>query len=124
MVRIAWLLVLPLVACSSTPAETPAAAHGGYTGVVQKVFRVVRRGADLPGMGLLGQLGGRLGSLLRQNGETHQYIVRTPQGQIIAQSDDEFPVGECVQVIPQSERPGPAFRHGEAAVVKSERCSG
>jgi len=101
-----------------------AGAERGYAGVVQKVFRVVRRGADLPGMGLLGQVGGRLGSLLRQNGETHQYIVRTPQGQVIAQSDDEFPVGECVEVIPQSERPGPAFRYGEAAVVKSERCSG
>lgn len=101
-----------------------AQAERGYAGIVQKVFRVVRRGADLPGMSLLGRLGGRLGAALRQNAETHQYIVRTPQGQIIAQSDEEFPVGDCVEIVPQSERPGPAFRYGEALVIRSERCSG
>lgn len=123
MVRIAWLLVPLLAACASNPVD-PAPAAGGYAGIVQKVVRVVRRGADLPGMGLLGQLGGRLGAMLRQNAETHQYIVRTPHGQVIAQSDEEFPIGACVEVIPQTSRSGPAFRYGEAAVVKSENCAG
>jgi hypothetical protein len=123
MARFAWLLLLPLAACAAVPADPPPAA-GGYAGIVQKVVRVVRRGADLPGMGLLGQLGGRLGSMLRQNEETHQYVVRTPRGQIIAQSDDEFPVGECVEVIPQTDRSGPAFRYGEAQVVRSDSCRG
>jgi len=49
--------------------------------------------------------------------------VRTPKGQIIAQSDEEFPVGECVQIIPQGESTGPAFRYGEAQVVRSQSCS-
>lgn len=123
MLRFAWLALLPLAACAAIPAEPPPAA-GGYAGIVQKVIRVVRRGADLPAMGLLGQLGGRLGSMLRQNEETHQYVVRTPRGQIIAQSDEEFPVGACVQVIPQTDRSGPAFRHGEAQILLSNQCSG
>ena len=101
-----------------------ASAKGGYTGTVQKVFRVVRRGADLPGIGLLGKVGSILAPALRENVETHQYIVRTPKGQIIAQSDEEFPVGECVEVIPETDKPGPAFRHGEAQVVRSESCRG
>jgi hypothetical protein len=123
MARFLWLAFLPLLGCASVPVEKARDEHG-YAGIVQKVFRVVRRGADLPGMSLLGKLGGRLGAALRQNAETHQYIVRTPQGQIIAQSDEEFPVGGCVEIVPQSDRPGPAFRYGEALVVRSERCSG
>jgi hypothetical protein len=105
------------------PAEK-ANTEGGYTGTVQKVFRVVRRGEDLPGMRLLGRVGSAVGSAFRQNAETHQYIVRTPSGQIIAQSDEAFPVGECVQVIPATSKPGPVFRYGEATVVSSGRCGG
>ena len=90
---------------------------------MQKVFRVVRQGADLPGMSLFGKAGAALSSKLRRNGETHQYVVSTPQGQIMAQSDEEFPVGECVQVIPHGDSAGPAFRYGEARVIRSQSCS-
>jgi len=102
----------------SSPPET------GYAGTVQKVVRVVRQSADLPGMHLLGRLGAVLGPALVQNPETLQYVVRTPTGQITAQTDEEFTVGDCVEIIPQSDRPGPAFRYGEARVVKSQRCNG
>jgi hypothetical protein len=123
MVRFAWLALPALAACTAVPVEK-ARTEGGYAGTVQKVLRVVRQGPDLLGMGLLGQVGHLLAPALRQNAETHQYIVRTPSGQITAQSDEEFPVGECVEVIPQTDRAGPAFRYGEATVVRSERCSG
>lgn len=122
MFRFAWLAVLLLIACSSVKNEV-ASVRQGYEGTVQKVFRVVRQGADLPGMSFFGKAGAALSSKLRQNGETHQYVVSTPKGQIIAQSDEEFPVGECVQVIPQADSAGPAFRYGEAEIVRSERCS-
>jgi len=122
MFRFAWLALLAVVACSSMKNEV-ASVRQGYEGKVQKVFRVVRQGADLPGMGFFGKSGAALASKLRQNGETHQYVVSTPKGQIIAQSDEEFPVGECVQVIPQGDSAGPAFRYGEAEIVRSERCS-
>jgi hypothetical protein len=122
MFRFAWLALLALTACSTIKIEEGNAKQG-YAGTVQKVFRVVRQGADLPGMSFFGKAGAALSSKLRQNGETHQYVVSTPSGQIIAQSDQEFPVGECVQVIPQGESAGPAFRYGEAEIVRSERCS-
>jgi hypothetical protein len=126
MLRFARLLLLPLAACTSMPAQKTSTEAGntGFTGTVQKVFRVVRRGADLPGIRLLGKEGSTVGSAFRHNAETHQYIVRTPGGQIIAQSDEEFPVGECVTVIPEANSSGPAFPYGEAAVVKSESCRG
>ncbi len=116
MIRLGWLALLGLAACAPAPVDS-AGTEAGYAGTVQQVFRVVRRGADLPGMRLLGRVGSVLAPVLRQNAETHQYIVRTPTGQIIAQSDREFPVGECVRVIPEAERAGPAFRYGEASVV-------
>ena len=127
MIRFACLVLLPLAACASTPADRPAggpSVDSRYSGTVQKVLRVVRQGADVPGMKFLGKVGNVLGPALRHNTETHQYVVRTPTGQIMAQSDSEFAVGDCVQVIPSAQASGPAFRYGEADVVRSERCSG
>jgi starvation-inducible outer membrane lipoprotein len=114
MTRWAALACLALAACAGPPEKTES--QGGYAGTVQKVFRVVR-GADDSAMRLLGRLGATLAPVLRQHQETHQYVVRTPNGQILAQSDQEYPVGECVRVIPETASAGPAFRYGEARVV-------
>ena len=120
--RFALLALLPLAACTA-PARAPEAkAERGYQGTVQKVFLVVRQSTELPGMEFVGRLRKALGPSVRPNRETNQYIVRTPKGQVMAQSDDEFPVGECVEVIPQGGHAGPAFRHGEAHVVRSTNC--
>lgn len=118
MFRFACLAALALAACAPLPVNHPAAAERGYSGTVQKVFRVVRRGAEIPGLGFLGKVERVLGPMLRQNEETHQYVVRTSSGQIMAQSDYPFPVGACVRVIPEADNPGPAFRYGEATVVR------
>ena len=114
--RFVWLALVPLLGCS-TPTTEPV--KSGYQGTVQKVFRVVRQSAEVP---FMSRLRGAFGSAVAPNAETHQYVVRTPKGQIIAQSDEEFPVGECVQVIPQGDSTGPAFRYGEAEVVRSQSC--
>jgi hypothetical protein len=125
MVRCAWFAVLAaLAACAPMPVERPGGEGGGYAGTVQKVLRVVRQGADLPGIRLLGRAGSVLAPALRQNAETHQYVVRTPSGNVMAQSDGEFSVGDCVAVIPRAEASGPAFRYGDAEVVSSESCTG
>jgi hypothetical protein len=118
-------VLLPLAACASVPAGQPSGGGDSrYSGTVQKVLRVVRQGAEVPGMHLFGKVGSVLGPALRSKGETLQYVVRTPTGQIMAQSDSEFAVGDCVQVIPSAQASGPAFRYGEAEVVRSAACSG
>jgi hypothetical protein len=124
MVRLVLLALLPLAACATTPARAPEATAGrGYQGTIQKVFLVVRQGAELPGtQQFIARLRAALGPGVRPNSETRQYVVRTPKGQILAQSDEEFPVGECVEVIPHGENLGPAFRYGEAQVVRSTNC--
>jgi hypothetical protein len=123
MVRFAWLALLSLVACS-TPTTQEAKKARGYEGTVQKVFLVVRQSAELPGMQqFMGRLRNALGPAVRPNSETRQYVVSTPKGQIMAQSDEEFPLGECVQVIPLGDSSGPAFRYGEAQVIRSQSCS-
>jgi len=99
-------------------------ADSGYAGTVQKVYPVTLQGRDLPGMRLLGRVGALLGPKLRKSSETNQYVVRTPTGQIMAQSDDEFSVGDCVEVIPQGDAAsGPAFRYGQAQILKSDSCT-
>ena len=123
VIRLACLALLPLAACASAPADKPIDS-AGYAGTVQKVLRVVRQGTGVPGMKLLGKWESVLAPALRQNSETLQYVVRTRTGQIMAQSDREFTVGDCVRVIPGPQAYGPAFRYGEAEVVPSESCSG
>jgi hypothetical protein len=127
VIRFACLVLLPLAACASAPADRPAgepSVDSRYSGTVQKVLLVVRQGAEVPGMKLLGKVGSVLGPALRQKAETRQYVVRTPTGQIMAQSDSEFSVGDCVEVIPAPQASGPAYRYGEAEVVRSASCSG
>jgi hypothetical protein len=110
-----------LTACSSMKAGGP---DRGRAGTVQKVYPVTLQGRDLPGMRFLGRVGDVLAPKLRHSGETNQYVVRTPTGQIMAQSDDEFSVGDCVEVVPQSaSASGPAYRYDQAKVVKSNNCT-
>jgi hypothetical protein len=120
--RFALLALLPLVACTTALKAPETKAERGYQGTVQKVFLVVRQHSELPGAEFMGRLRKALGPSVRPNRETNQYVVRTPKGQVMAQSDDEFPVGQCVEVIPEGENAGPAFRYGEAQVVRSANC--
>ena len=123
MIRFASLLLLAVVsACGTT--RSYHAERSGYAGTVQKIFRITRQGPEIPGIRLLGKVGSIVGPALRESSETHQYVVRTRSGQIIAQSDEEFSVGDCVEVLPRSDAgSGPAFRYGEAELVRSESCT-
>ncbi len=123
MIRLAALALLLLTGCTPLKVAKVDKAERGYAGTVQKVYRVVRQSAELPGMRWFGELGRTLAPALRGASETQQYVVRTPKGQIMAQSDEEFSVGECVEVVPESNGgSGPAFRYGEAKVQRSENC--
>jgi hypothetical protein len=124
MIRFAAFLFLAVLS-ACTPTQPQKVERAGYAGTVQKIFRITRQGPELPGIRLLGQVGSIVGPALRESSETHQYVVRTGTGQIIAQSDAEFSVGDCVEVLPRSDAAsGPAFRYGEAELVRSESCTG
>jgi hypothetical protein len=128
MFRFASALLLALLpACTQVKidrAEKAETVERGYAGTVQKVFPVTRQGEEVPGIRLLGQVGNVIGPALRQSSETHQYVVRTATGQIMAQSDEEFFVGDCVVVVPEDDAPaGPAFRYGQARILKSDKCT-
>jgi hypothetical protein len=122
MVRPACIVILALLAaCAPLPAKKQ---DHGYAGTVQKVYPVTLQGRDVPGIRFLGRVGDILGPKLRKSSETNQYVVRTPTGQIMVQSDEELAVGDCVEVIPQSDAAsGPAFRYGQAKIVKSDSCT-
>lgn len=122
MIRPALLVVLVLL-----PACAPINAgklDRSYAGTVQKVYPVTLQGRDLPGIKWLGRVGSIIGPSLRKSSETNQYVVRIRTGQIMAQSDEQFSVGDCVEVIPQDNASsGPAFRYGQAQIVKSNECT-
>jgi hypothetical protein len=111
-----------LAACATgKPAPQGEAA---YSGTVQKSYAVTKQGRDIPGVRrLLGKYANSIGPKLRRSGETNQYVVRTPTGQVMAQSDDEFEVGDCVDVIPLGSAEGPAYRLGQVQVLPSEKCT-
>jgi hypothetical protein len=121
MVRRTCIAILAfLAACAPMKAAKP---DRGYAGTVQKAYPVTVQGKDLPGIRLLGRVGNLLAPKLRRSSETNQYVVRISTGQIMAQSDEEFSVGECVEVVPQGDAAGPAYPRGQANVVKSNSCT-
>ena len=121
MARPACIAILALMpACAPMKAGKP---DRGHAGTVQKVYPVTVQGKDLPGIRLLGRVGSLLAPKLRRSSETNQYVLRTSTGQIMAQSDEEFAVGDCVEVVPQGDASGPAYRRSEADVVKSNNCT-
>jgi len=125
VLRFALLAVLVILAACATKKSAPP-GDVAYSGTVQKAYQVTRQGKDLvPGMNrLLGKYANALGPKLRRSGgETNQYVLRTPTGQIMAQSDDEFTLGDCVDVVPLGDPEGPAYRLDQVQLVPSEKCT-
>jgi len=122
--RIALLFfAATLGACASVKKSAPP-GDVAYSGTVQRTYVVTKQGKGLPGIErLLGKYSNALAPKLRRSGETHQYVLRTPTGQIMAQSDDEFEVGDCVDVVPLGNAEGPAYKLGQAQVLPSDRCA-
>ena len=122
MLRLACLAVFVVLAACASDKPAPR-ADSAYSGRVQKAYEVTKQGKDIPGMNLLDRVGAALGPKLRRSTQTHQYVLSTPTGQIMAQSDEQFAVGDCLDVIPRDDASrGPAFRLGEAQLVRSEKC--
>jgi hypothetical protein len=114
--------VAVLAGCSSPSRDDAERRH---TGTVQKVMHVARQADGLSVLERLEGFGKLLNSALRRRPETNQYVIRTADGQISAQSDEDFTVGQCVEVVPASDQAsGPAFRYGEARIVGSDGCGG
>jgi len=123
VLRAALLIVVAvLAACASVKSAPPRDV--AYTGTVQRTYIVTKQGKDIPGIErLLGKYSHALAPKLRRSGETHQYVLRTPTGQIMAQSDDEFEVGDCVDVVPRGNAEGPAYRLEQAQLLPSDKCA-
>jgi hypothetical protein len=123
VLRLASLAVLvTLAACAGVKSARPGEV--AYTGTVQRAYVVTRQGKGIPNIErFLGKYSNSIAPKLRRSGETHQYVVRTPTGQIMAQSDDEFEVGDCLDVLPLGNAEGPAYRLGEVQLLPSEKCS-
>ena len=115
-------VVATLPACAGVKSAPPGDV--AYSGTVQRAYPVTTQGKDLPYVRrLLGKYSNAIAPKLRRSGETNQYILRTPAGQIMAQSDDEFEVGDCVDVVPLGNAEGPAYRLGQAQILPSEKCT-
>lgn len=127
MLRFAILAVLvTLTACASKKIAPPGDV--AYSGTVQKAYPVTKQGRDIPGIErLLGKYANTYSHVvapkLRRPSETNQYVLRTQTGQIMAQSDDEFELGDCVDVIPLGDAEGPAYRLNQAQLLPSDKCA-
>jgi len=116
------MVLVTLTACAGPKKAAPGDV--AYTGTVSRAYVVTKQGKSIPGIDrLLGKYSNALAPKLRRSGETHQYIVGTPSGQIMAQSDDEFEVGTCLDVVPLGNAEGPAYRLGEVQLLPSEGCA-
>ncbi|HKQ29089.1 MAG TPA: hypothetical protein VJT77_10855 [Burkholderiales bacterium] len=76
-----------------------------------------------PALYMFGLIGGLVNAALSGEGKTNFYLVNAEGGQVSAQSDERFAVGDCVEVIPaKSAQVGRAFPYGDARVAASQKC--
>lgn len=102
-------------------------AHDGERRIVgtidqaQKATRVREPPDALLSFGLIGALMHRSADRLPS---TNLYVVKTEKGDLVmAQVDEEFMIGECVEVIVQKGSKGVnTFSYGDARVISSNRC--
>ena len=113
------LSIAVLAACASTKRDD---AERHYAGTVQRVTQVERQAKGIPLLNRIEVFGSLVNSVMRKRPETNQYVIRTARGQISAQSDQQFELGQCVEVIPEDAASGPAFAYDEARVVAFDRC--
>jgi len=117
-----FIIVATVPACAGVKSAPPGSV--AHSGTVQKAYPVTTQGKDVPYVRrLLGKYSNAIAPKLRRSGETHQYVLRTPTGQIMAQSDDEFELGDCVDVVPLGNAEGPAYRLGQAQLLPSDKCT-
>ena len=70
-----------------------------YYGTVERTMQITRPGqGGSPALYMFGLIGGLVNAALSGESKTNFYLVNA--GQVSAQSDERFGVGDCVEVIP------------------------
>jgi hypothetical protein len=107
--------------CASIPGGD---SDRSYYGTVEKTMPITRPGqGGSPALYMFGLIGGLVNAALSGEGKTNFYLVNADGGQVSAQSDERFAIGDCVEVIPAKSAPaGRSFAYGDARVTASRRC--
>jgi hypothetical protein len=106
--------------CASIPGPDSGRS---YYGTVEKTMPITRPGqGGSPALYMFGLIGGLVNAALSE-GKTNFYLVNADGGQVSAQSDERFAIGDCVEVIPAKSAPaGRSFAYGDARMTASQKC--
>ena len=121
-------LVLTFMAMLALNACTAMGVYDGdrrFAGVVEQVRHVSRPGQPPLILMGLGAIGGLAYGEMKKPTETNLYVVSTADGaRITAQTDDDFAVGDCVEIIPsKNARISNGYTYGDARIVKARGCT-
>jgi len=116
------LLVSTLSACGAIGVYDGDFRH---LGVIEQKSTISRAGEPSKLLMAFGAIGGAIyGHTANSTYPTNLYTVKTTEGESVsAQTDDEFAIGDCVEVIPSREAGrARAYVYGSSRMVRSEQC--
>ena len=114
-------LLLFLSGCAAVGMEDGDRRIVGKVDQIQQVPRVNEPPEALQYFGLVGHVMYHSAERLKP---TNLYVIKTASDELVmAQVDEEFTIGECVEVIPRkSETATNTFSYGRARIIASAKC--
>ena len=95
-----------------------------FTGVVERSQKISRAGEPSGLLMGFGAIGGLMHHAASGSTPTNLYQVRVAGEIFTAQTDEDFAVGSCVDIIPAKDAfVGRAYAYGQARLVTSAKCS-
>jgi hypothetical protein len=112
---------LALAACASMGGND---SERRFTGVVEGSQKISRAGEPPRALMAFGLVGGLVSSAASGPTPTNLYRVRVSDELFTAQTDEDYTVGSCVDIIPAKDAIiGRAYAYGQARIVASDKCS-
>jgi hypothetical protein len=94
-----------------------------FTGVVERSQKISRSGEPSGALMGFGAIGGLIHHAAGGPTPTTLYQVRVSGEIFTAQSDEEYALGTCVDIIPTKDAiVGRAYAYGQARLVVSDKC--
>lgn len=120
-----FCLTLLLTAGFAAAQSVSDAADLPLLGVVEKTQTIERLREPSNLLMAFGLLGGLAYAVMAQStAQTQQHTILNANGEMVSVvTDQEFPVGSCVHIVPDAITPGNYYPYGQVSLRASDRCA-
>lgn len=120
----AFCLSLLLTVTSASAQPAVVAVDLPLLGVIEKTRMMERLREPSNLLMAFGLLGGLAYAVMAQStAQTNHYDILNANGEVVSvTTDQEFPVGSCVLIVPDGITPGNSYPYGQVSLRTSDSC--